>query len=301
MTEALNASHAAKTVALTRFAGVQPRIFEALIRHFGSVDRILHADSGTLMAIGGMSTDLANRISSAAQSLDEAQAFVDGLRSRDIETVSRFDDEYPQLLFELNDPPPMLYHRGRLPVSTMKSVAIVGAENASNDGIELTVKLAGKFTEADVQVISSLNRGIDAAVHLGAKSADGSSFAVLETGFDYVYPEDHIALAIDIAQTGGAITEYPPEDDFAAENFIDANRIVVGMSQAVVITEVYRDSARMLDLLACCSQIGKLLFIMVDPAFGAMADEESLNKAISFGALPMVGWDKVSDIIDALV
>lgn len=301
MTDALNATAAAKTISLTRFAGVQPRAFEALLRHFGNVDRILHADSGTLMAVGGMSTDLANRISSASKSLSEAQAYVDDLHSRDIRTISRFDDDYPSLLFELNDPPPLLYLRGQLPDTDQKTVAIVGADNATNNGIELTVKLASMFIEAGVQLVSSLNLGIDAAVHLGARRVNGNSYTVLETGFDHIFPEEHMSLAIDIAQHGGAITECPPECEYSPDRYIDANRLIVALAHAVVVTEVYRDSARMLDLLSCCSQIGKLLFLMVDPGPGALVDEDSLNKAVSFGAIPMVGWDKVNDMVNALV
>jgi DNA processing protein len=253
------------------------------------------------MAVAGMSTELANRISSAAKSLVEAQEYVDELHGRDIHTISRFDDDYPKLFFELNDPPPMLYFRGRLPDADRKTVAIVGADNATNAGIELTVKLASMFIGAGVQVVSSLNIGIDASVHLGARKAGGDSYALLEAGFDHIYPEEHMSLAIDISEHGGAITEYPPERDYSAERYIDANRLIVALAHGVVVTEVYKDSTRMLDLLSCCSQIGKLLFMMVDPGPGALADEDSLAKAVSFGAIPMVGWDKVNDIVDALV
>jgi predicted Rossmann fold nucleotide-binding protein DprA/Smf involved in DNA uptake len=83
--------------------------------------------------------------------------------------------------------------------------------------------------------------------------------------------------------------------------YIASNRIVAALSQAVVVTEFYESSVTTLDLLKCCSQIGKLAFILIDPRHGPLTDTASLNKAVGWGAIPFVGLEKIDDIVASLV
>ena len=117
---------------------------------------------------------------------------------------------------------------------------------------------------------------------------------------EIVTPEDK-AIAIDIIKNGGLISEYPFDQKSKKDSYKESNRIIVGLAQAVIVTEFYEHSVITMDLLKCCAQIGKLVFIMIDPRHGALADKESINKAISYGAIPMVGLDKIPDIIQSLV
>jgi len=301
MISSANISTTAQVVALCRYAGVNARLLHALMQHFGSLDRIIRADSGKLMAIDGIDADTANKISDAGKHIDDANAHMAEMATREIRLVTRFDDAYPRLLFELNDPPAMLYIRGDLPDSHSKSLAIVGADDATTPGIELTVKVATKVAQDGVQVISSLNRGIDISTHLGSKTGGGRSFAITESGFDNPYPKENTAVAVDITTNGGIISEFGPEETYHKNNHRVANRILVGAAQAVLVTELYSDSARVLDLLAFCGEIGKLSFILIDPNLGALADQNALNLAVKHGAIPMVGLDKLDDIVAALV
>ncbi|MBN1211465.1 MAG: DNA-processing protein DprA [candidate division Zixibacteria bacterium] len=290
-----------KVMALCKYSGINPRLCEFLFNYFREPDDLLKVGADMLMKIEGMNRTTAENITRTAERLDEAEQYVDSLKKRDIEVVTRFDPAYPVLLFELNNPPPLLYVRGRLPEMTQKTVALVGAEVPTNEGIEMTTRLAREFAEAGVQLISSLDGGIDYAAHLGCKTAEGISFAVIDSGFDALTADDSMPLAIDIVQKGGLISEYPPDEKAAPENYMEANRIMAGLSRAVVVTELYFDSLRTLDLLKFCNMIGKLAFILIDEEYGALADEESLALAVEYGAIPMVGYDKIEDIIKALV
>lgn len=290
-----------EVLALCRFAGVQARLLDALLRQFGSVKGILEAHSGELMAVPGMSAGTANEVSSIGDNLEEATIYYQSLLEREIRVISRFDQKYHRLLLELNDPPPLLYVRGKVPDQQLKSVAIVGDIDATNEGIELTVKLARHFSTQKVQVVSSLRRGIDTSAHLGAKASERGSIAVLDSGFDHICPEENVALAIDIVQEGSAITDLPPDTEYDDENISQTNRLIAGMVQAVVVTELYQDVSSTMDLLSFCSEIGKLLFFVIDPVHGALAGEESLKQAVSYGAIPMVGLDKFDDIVNSLV
>ncbi|MEA3296503.1 MAG: DNA-processing protein DprA [candidate division Zixibacteria bacterium] len=301
MADSSNYNPAIIFLALNRFSGLVPRQIEALLHHFSTLERIIKADSGSLMTIEGMTEEIANKVSGASKFLSEAADYYSDLSNRDILVRTRFDTDYPQLFFELNDPPALLYVRGKMPDRTMKTLTVVGTTEATNEGIELTVKLADTCTRAGIQIVSSLNKGIDAAAHLGAKKTNGTSFAIFESGFDYIDPSEEIPLAIDIARTGGVLSEYPPDQAGNSDSRELTNRLLVGISQAVVVTEVYSNSTRTLDLLSFCNQIGKLSFVLIDPIYGVKADEDSLGKAISCGAIPMVGLDKIDDIIKSLV
>ncbi|UCD64286.1 MAG: DNA-processing protein DprA [Candidatus Zixiibacteriota bacterium] len=265
------------------------------------MERILTADAGSLMGIAGMSTEVANRVANAKSHLTRAEDYYQQLRQRDINVISRFETSYPQRLFELNDPPTLLFYRGTLPDENGKAVALAGDEQASNEGIELTVELARRFAVAKVQLIASLSRGIDSAAHLGSRAGDGLSFAVLDSGLESIHPEESSPLAADIARAGGLLSEFGPDKKHEADSFKASNRIIAALSQAVVVTEFFSSSRHTLDLLKCCSQIGKLVFIMIDPRHGALTDKDGFDAAVTYGAIPMVGMEKVDDIIQALV
>ena len=290
-----------QVLALTKYADISSRLFEMLLHHYGNLDRILNTDSGTLMAIENMTAEIANSITSCKDYLDDAENYLTVLKQREIKFESRFSDNYINHLLEINDPPSMLYYRGYFPKNRHKAVSICGAENATSEGMQFTVEVVKEFVNKKVQIVSSLRRGIDSSVHLACKNSHSNSFAILDSGFDNIQPEDNISLAIDIVKQGGLITEYVPETEFQFNNIFHSNRIIAGISQAVVITEIYSDSDSTLDLLKCCGEIGKMVFILIDPKAGAKTDETSLNKAVLCGAIPLVGLDKIDDIVKSMV
>lgn len=288
-------------LALCRFSGVRPRMFGALMAHFGSLDRILKADAGSLMTVSGLTANAANQIVKASSRMEQAEKYLDLLRARDIDVLDGFNGHYPELLFELNDPPTLLYYQGQLPQPGQKTVALTGTQSASVEGLALTAATAKKMAEAGVQVVSPLKQGNAAAALLACKSAGGKSFAVLNGGLEQIEPEENRPLAVDIAQTGGLISEYPPEQKTEPLNYKAANRIIAALAQAVVITEFYKDSVETVDLLTCCNQIGKLVFVLVDARPDALTDKVAFDRAVTCGAITQVGPDNIDDLIKSLV
>ena len=273
----------------------------ALLAYFGNLEMILNADAGTLMAIEGMTADLANDISQAQDYLEISEKYHTQLNQTDIYVLSRFDKDYPQRLFELNDPPSLLYYRGTLPQEEAKMAALIGTDNPTNEGIELTTTVAKELAQKKVTLVGSIAQGIASASHLGIKAAGGISYGILDSGFEHIYPEENRPLAIDIVNGGALLTESPPDKKYELASYHKSNRIVAAMAQAVILTQFYKDSAITMDLLECCMQIGKLVFVIIDPKHGALSDQEALNKAVQFGAIPLVGLEKIDDIIKALV
>jgi len=124
---------------------------------------------------------------------------------------------------------------------------------------------------------------------------------LLDEGFDFIDSSEQMPIAIDIAQEGGVLTEYCPEHKRVKASLQESNRLLVGLTNAVIITQFYKDSKRILDILSFCNQIGKMVFLMVDPKYGALSDEEALAIGVKNGLIPMVGFDQVDNIIKALV
>jgi DNA processing protein len=305
-TEDARRSTAEQLLALCRFAEIGPRVLDLLTQRFGEPEEILRVSTEALRSIEGMTEEQIAQISEAANRLPEAQSYYQELLARDIDVITRFDPAFPHKLMDLNDPPPLLYVRGRLPQNDRKTVTVTGSGSPTAEGIELTVELARQFAEAGVQVIASIRSGIDSSAHLGSRTAEpgdatAASFAVLDSGIHEILPAENVPLAIDIAQEGGVISEYPPESEFQAWNFQQTNRLLVGISQAVVVTEVYPGDELALDLLEFSSQIGQLVFLMIDPRYGALVDKEAMRQAVTYGAIPLVGLERIQDIVDSLV
>jgi DNA processing protein len=146
------------------------------------------------------------------------------------------DTEYPDELTSIDAAPPLLYLRGE-PLNELRpAVAIVGARACTTGAARFAERLGASFAEAGFVVVSGLARGIDAAAHMGALQA-GRSIAVLGTGIDVVYPPEHDTLALRIAESGAIVTEFPPGVGPRAWHFPARNRVISGLSIAVVIVE----------------------------------------------------------------
>jgi len=145
------------------------------------------------------------------------------------------DSDYPNLLTQIADPPLGLFVRGRLQAAAL--VAIVGSRRASAYGIQVARLLGEELARAGVVVVSGMARGVDASAHEGALAAAGATWAVLGTGPDRIYPPEHGDLAERIGEKGALLTEFPPGTPPRRHHFPQRNRILAGLSSAVVVVE----------------------------------------------------------------
>jgi len=290
-----------QVLALTQFCGVTPRLFEALLRRFGTIEAIFAADREAFLEVDGVKARQAQTLENAPKRLAAAEAMAKALAQREIKLLTRFDQNYSPLLLELHDPPPLLYLRGHAPDLSKRTISMAGTHSASVEGMALTSRLVKELVKRDIQIVSTLRGGIDSAVHLAAKSAGGVSFTVIDSGVDHLDTREAVPVAIDVMEKGGVISEYPPDMPPDSRNMAEANRLVVGLAQAVVVTEFYSTSERTLDLLRACHDIGKLAFIMIDPEQGAFSDEKALAQSHEDGVIPIEGFDRIDDIVKSLV
>ena len=156
------------------------------------------------------------------------------------------DPEYPRALKEVDDQPPVLYVRGELPPEDEWAVAVVGTRRATPYGRQAAEHFATDLARHQITVVSGLARGIDAVAHRAALTAGGRTIAVLACGLDIVYPPEHAKLALEIAQHGALICDYPLGTQPRSEFFPRRNRILSAVSLGVLVVEGDEDSGALI-------------------------------------------------------
>ncbi|MEO8677721.1 MAG: DNA-processing protein DprA [Vicinamibacterales bacterium] len=153
---------------------------------------------------------------------------------------------YPAMLAQIPNPPKQLWIRGDPATCRQTAVAVVGARAASREGRAMAANIAADLARAGIVVVSGLARGIDSAAHEGALDGGGKTIAVLGTGIDVVYPPENTGLAARIVASGALLTEFPPGTEPRAQNFPSRNRIISGLSRAVVVIEAAEKSGSLI-------------------------------------------------------
>ncbi|MEP7118511.1 MAG: DNA-processing protein DprA, partial [Acidobacteriota bacterium] len=169
--------------------------------------------------------------------------------------VSLGDSAYPDRLRQIPDPPAVLWVRGSTAaLSAARMVAVVGARAATRGGLAVATELAGGLAAAGVTVVSGLARGIDGAAHQAAVDRGGLSIAVLGSGLARIYPSEHLALADAVAEHGAVVTEQLPETQALPYHFPLRNRIISGLSVAVIVVEASEKSGSLITAMAALEQ-----------------------------------------------
>lgn len=161
-------------------------------------------------------------------------------------TVHREDPLYPPALLDMTLAPAVLHIRGDLDALAEPAVAFVGSRTPTRYGLNVTRQLAGDLARRGLVIVSGLARGIDTAAHQAALEVGGRTVAVMATGPDEVYPTRNGRLALEIAASGALVTEMPPRTPPLRHHFPKRNRIIAGLSLAVVVVEAAERSGSLL-------------------------------------------------------
>ena len=153
--------------------------------------------------------------------------------------------EYPALVREITDPPPLLFARGKA-LSDAPAVALVGARRASRAGLEVAGLLARGLAGAGVAVVSGFARGVDAAAHRAALEAGGPTVAVFGCGVDVCYPPEHDGLLEGLLLAGTALSEFPMGDEPEPWHFPVRNRLIAGLARIVCVVEAAEKSGSLI-------------------------------------------------------
>jgi len=176
--------------------------------------------------------------------------------ARGIFALAWSDPRFPPPLLAIADCPPALWYRGALETLDAPLVAIVGSRAATAVGLETATRLAADLAVRGIAVVSGLARGVDSAAHRGALRNGGRTVAVLGSGVDVIYPAEHADLAAEIAHDSLIVSEYPPGTAPLPFHFPLRNRIISGLSRAVVVIEASEKSGSLITA-GCALQQGR--------------------------------------------
>jgi DNA processing protein len=202
-----------------------------------------------------LKADDPNLLELANTRLVEATAVRRDAETRGIGVLPWFDARFPTMLGAISDGPVVLWFRGDLSALDRPAVAIVGSRAGTVVALETAARLSADLAARGITVVSGLARGVDSAAHRGALKT-GRTVAVLGSGLDHVYPREHRELARDIAVRGLVVSEYPPGTRPEKRFFPLRNRLISGLSRAVVIIEAAEDSGSLITA-ACALEQGR--------------------------------------------
>lgn len=222
-------------LAFNRLPGLGARKKLDLLQSFASPDALFAAAPEAWRA-AGMKDAALNVLAAGPAALlrDADRAWLD---TPDTSLLTWLDPDYPALLREISDPPPLLYLRGQRQVLRHPMLAIVGSRNPTPNGSATAQAFAQHLSQTGLCIVSGLATGIDAAAHRGALAGKGPGIAVMGTGPERIYPRQHAALAAEIAAHGLLLTEYPPDTAIHPGLFPKRNRLISGLSTGVLVVE----------------------------------------------------------------
>ncbi len=232
-------------VALNMIEGVGPVRVRQLLDHFGDAPAILGASKNQLQHVRGIGADTAESIAGWENKID-LPSELKRVTEFGCRIVTQLDEEYPEMLRQIYDPPIVLYVKGALTPKDKNAVAMVGTRQTTHYGLETARKLAYQLAYVGVTLVSGGARGIDTASHQGAMTAKGRTVAVLGTGINLVFPPENADLFERIAANGAVLTQFPFNRQADRQSFPIRNRIVAGMTLGTVVVEAHLNSGAMI-------------------------------------------------------
>lgn len=176
-------------------------------------------------------------------------------------------DGYPPQLAAIPDPPPIVWVRGQVRALYLPAIGVVGSRAATPYALEMSKRLSLDLATAGLTIVSGLARGVDSAAHCAALTARGVTVGVLGCGIDRIYPPEHRDLARDIEVTGAVVSEFPPGVPPLPHHFPMRNRIISGLSLAVVVVEAPERSGALITASAAAEQ-GRDVLVVPGAATG---------------------------------
>ena len=250
-------------VWLSELKGLRNQTRLALLRRFGDPESIFYADADELLLTDGVERSQLKLLEN--HDLAPADRILADCQRLDIRLLTLSDAAYPGRLKNMYDPPALLYCKGRLPLlDDLLCVAVVGTRDCTPYGVACAEKLGFGLASGGAAVVSGLAKGIDAAAIRGALRAGGVTVGVVGNGLDVYYPYESRYLYEDVASAGILLSEYPPGTEPASGHFPVRNRIISGLSLAVLVVEAPEKSGALITAATALEQ-GRDVFAVPGP------------------------------------
>jgi DNA processing protein len=276
--------------------GLGPRLTAALLARFGSAGAVIRATAAELREIPHIGEKLAHDIRQALSQV-QVDKELEQMNRHDVRLLVLGTPEYPAALALIPDPPHLLYVRGTITPQDARAVAVVGSRSCTAYGRRVTEHLAQGLAQAGYTIVSGLARGIDGIAHRSALQAGGRSIAVLAGGLSKVYPPEHTDLAREVQASGALITESEMAMEPMAGMFPARNRIISGLSRAVVVVEA-ADRSGALITASHAADHGRPVMAVPGPIDSAASG--GTNALIRKGAILLRGVDDILEELEGV-
>ncbi|HKB88552.1 MAG TPA: DNA-processing protein DprA [Patescibacteria group bacterium] len=280
-------------IALSTFVSIGPMRTKLLLSYFKSASKVWKATQKDLLEVG-LPAKLVDKFIDHRSKFD-IQKYLDNLKKESVSALTINDSDYPENLKSIDDNPYVLYVKGKLLKSDSRAVAIVGTRLMTSYGREVTQKIATELANFGITVISGLALGVDAESQRATLNAGGRTIAVLASGLDIISPLTNKALALEFIKKNGAIvSEYPLGHTPFPSDFPVRDRLISGLSKAVVVIEGRMKSGTFYTVHAAASQ-NRPVFAVPGPITSPAS--EGPNYLIQNGARPITS---ARDVLDEL-
>lgn len=283
---------------LQSLEGLGARTYTKLIERFGSPQAAMQATKEELLALPRFPRKVAEQMPALAERREEVELLLGTLQDQGVAFTTLWQEDYPEILRGIPDPPPVISLYGKFSASDARAVAIVGSRNASPRGLEIAEGFGRRLAAAGVTVVSGYAKGIDTAGHLGAVRGEGRTIMILSHGLNHFRLRDAGFESVDYLKAHGVIlSEYFPTMTWTAGAAMARNRLVVGLAQAVLVVECGVKSGTM-DTAERTLQAGKPLFVV---AFQEPSEHAAGNVALlKQGAVPVRTFNELQTILQVL-
>jgi DNA processing protein len=223
-------------IGITLIDGVGDINAKNLIAYCGSAEAVFKQKKGHLLKIPGIGENTANSIvkQDILKRADEEITFIE---KNNITPLFYLDKEYPLRLKQCADSPVMLYYKGNANLNAERIIAVVGTRNITDYGRKMTEELVKGLKSSGALIVSGLAYGVDVSAHRAALAAGMPTVGVVAHGLNELYPAEHYNMAQKMLDNGGILTEFMSNTEVIPANFPKRNRVIAGLSDAVVIVE----------------------------------------------------------------
>lgn len=222
-------------VHLSTFVPFGPVRTSLLVKYFGSAEVAWKANRGEFLNIGLKRPLIEKFLKHRARF--KGNIYFDRLKKLKIDVVFDHDKKYPSLLKQIDSHPRVLYTMGRLQAKDKKAIAIVGSRKMTSYGKHVAAQFSEELARSKITIVSGMARGVDSEAHKGAIRVGGRTIAVLGSGLNNIYPPENKTLSRKIIENGCLVSEYPLGYPAFPYNFVARNRIISGLSRAVMVVE----------------------------------------------------------------
>lgn len=267
--------------------------FQQILSYFGDLSIAWQAPEEAFQKAGLPDRALANLLRLRGET--DLDQLYESILEKEVTVLTLMDKEYPKLLREIDQSPPVLYIKGELTPADEFAVAMVGTRRVTAYGQQITRDASIYLAGHGLTVVSGLARGVDALAHQHALKAGGRTIAVLGSGIDVIYPPEHRKLADAIIENGALISDYPMGTQPEGINFPPRNRIISGLSLATIVVEAGERSGALITADFAAEQ-GRDVFAVPGNVLSPMS--RGTNCLIQKGAYAMISPQDVLDVLD---